>query len=273
MNCCNNKINQKSILLNKNIIYKILRLSYLCDFSYSHKNNLKYNPILDNLIYTSIFIENKDTDAQCYIVYSDVTIYIIFRGTSSFKDACIDLSINQINFFEKDIYIHKGFYKQFISISDQINTHITNLLYLFPTLNKICFTGHSLGGGLATIASCYFKQLFNNFYILKDLEIECFTFGSPRVGNKKFTIFFNKLIKTSYRIVHDSDPIQYFPMTPYFYTHITDSLCIINKNEIIIKKKIKNCRCINSFKKFNYFNIIKPHRLETYISFFNNLND
>lgn len=58
------------------------------------------------------------------------------------------------------------------------------------------FTGHSLGGALATLASAR--------TVLSDLRssnnVISYTFGEPRVGNFKFATNYNKLIP--HRLFH-----------------------------------------------------------------------
>lgn len=250
--------------ISKNILYKIYRLCYMCDISYRKPFEIENDKILYDLIQTKLFINNEKTDAQCYLFYSYKTIYICFRGTSSIKDALIDLKTLQKTFIEKGVKVHRGFYKQFMSIESEIKEHIKNICKIYPTINKLCFVGHSLGGGLATLGSVWFKNMF------PEKIIECYTLGSPRVGNKKFIELFQKIIDTSYRIVDHKDPIQYVPMLPIYY-HVSDSHCIY-KNNLVIKKPVKGYeRLINMLKNLQYTNIVYPHKTENYINYFQSL--
>ena len=52
----------------------------------------------------------------------------------------------------------------------------------YPYLNKVYFTGHSLGGTMAVLASYFFNSAFD----LKKLENNVYTYGMPRVGNFEF---------------------------------------------------------------------------------------
>ncbi|MBN1302262.1 MAG: lipase family protein [Melioribacteraceae bacterium] len=96
--------------------------------------------------------------------------------------------------------VHRGFYRDFMGLKDQIE----------KTLSEICrevdnncvpvyFTGHSLGGAVATIAT---REL------MSDGEGACYTFGAPRVGDYEYFEF----VKTPvYRIVNSSDIIPTVP--------------------------------------------------------------
>lgn len=262
MNCTSIKY---PCFLSKEILFKIYRLAHMCELSYSNPENIKYKPILNDLLHTLSYIDNKETDAQCYIMNSQNTIYVCFRGTSTIKDAITDLCVMRKKFISNNIYVHKGFYNQFMSIKNNIENKISNIIKNNNTsIKKICFTGHSLGGGLATLGSLYFKNKYNY------LDVECFTFGSPRVGNTAFIKSFNEKIKTSYRISHNNDPIQYVPMSP-LYHHIHYSLCIMNNNEFVYKKPVKGYyRFFNTLKNLNYSNIVEPHHIKNYIEHFEN---
>jgi predicted lipase len=66
----------------------------------------------------------------------------------------------------------------------------------------IYFTGHSLGGALASLAAAEFAKKYKLAPV--------YTFGKPRVGNKKYAEWFNSIL-TGYRVVHYHDAA---PATP-----------------------------------------------------------
>ena len=49
---------------------------------------------------------------------------------------------------------------------------------------QIFVTGHSLGGALATLASYDIQQAVQHMPV--KVDVACYTFGSPRVGNHAF---------------------------------------------------------------------------------------
>ncbi|KAI3420302.1 hypothetical protein GPALN_003614 [Globodera pallida] len=71
------------------------------------------------------------------------------------------------------------------------------------------FTGHSLGGAIASLASARFA--FENGDIAKPSEILLLTFGQPRVGNIGYANSHDQLVPNSFRIVHRYDLIAHLP--------------------------------------------------------------
>lgn len=75
--------------------------------------------------------------------------------------------------------MHKGFYKAYNESAEAFKHLVENLLQNYDESVSIIVTGHSLGGALAVLCSLDLKNSFNrNIYV--------YTFGQPRVGNKKF---------------------------------------------------------------------------------------
>lgn len=136
-----------------------------------------------------------------------------------------------------DIKVHSGFNNQFLSVKEPLENTIDDFIHNHFQDNPVCdnqyqnqngeecnsnltdnnnngkdsipsiiFTGHSLGGALATLSSLYFKCKY------PEVQINCITFGSPRAGCSEFTKLFNKNIEESYRFVNDNDPVPCMPL-------------------------------------------------------------
>lgn len=81
-------------------------------------------------------------------------------------------------------------------------------------ITEVYFTGHSLGGALATIG-CYNLSTF-----LTEVKLGIITFGAPRVGNIEFRNVFNKLnLTVNIRVTYDNDPIPTVPLKSDHYMH------------------------------------------------------
>lgn len=161
--------------------------------------------------------------------FNDDTIIIAFKGTTTLKEVMVDISVDRID-LGKFGKIHRGFYSYFI---ERHRDPVKILLNANPQYKNIVFTGHSLGGAIATIASVYFGTEYNR-------NIYCVTFGSPRVGNKKFAKTFKHIVVKSYRFVNKADIVTKLP-PPKLYKHV--------KTKYIVKS--------------NLFDL-KAHKLETY---------
>jgi predicted lipase len=160
------------------------------------------------------FITSKD-DAQVYFWKIDDTVYVTFRGTSSIKDATVDLNLSRIRIKDK-IKVHEGFYTQFKSVEIEI----TKRLVREHTAKRIVFAGHSLGGALAQIAAAYYGEIFDYSCVV------CHTFGSPRVGNKYFVEWFSKHVDENVRVMNRNDPVPMMP-TFHYWVHTTNTCLVL----------------------------------------------
>jgi hypothetical protein len=107
--------------------------------------------------------------------------------------------------------IHNGFADSY----DDLKKHILNYV---NKNDKIIFTGHSLGGAIACLASFFFKR--------DGFNVTCVTFGQPRVGNDEFKAAFNKLGLKMYRFVHGYDIVPTIPRL--FYEHVGNLIPIFS---------------------------------------------
>ena len=158
-------------------------------------------------------IENAHTDAQVYVQdcpdlhrnlkYDKI---ISFRGTSSKADIFADLQIYRRvpKFFRRSkIFgrVHSGFLTQYESVRDQVH-----LMANVHASTRVMVTGHSLGGALATL--CALDLAVTN----PSLDVDCITFGSPRVGCRRFAKLFTDRVHKHVRCVHNSDLITMIPI-------------------------------------------------------------
>lgn len=201
-------------------------------FSCKTDNEIKNEINLSvNLICTPYFFDASETgycDAQVYICNTKKNeLLITCRGTESLSDIITDLKLWRDNLY--DIYynnnfqkyktkfsipkVHAGFYEQYHTIKDIIYQKIHT--YLETEENPvIIFTGHSLGGALATIGAACMSIIFKH----RNVNVKCYTYGSPKVGNYEFVNIFNTFVNKSVRYVNNKDPV---PMTPYLgYAHV-----------------------------------------------------
>jgi len=179
-------------------------------------NNKPNDLSSENTQYISISTSNY---SSVYIVANKLmnTIFVCFRGTYSVKSGLSYLKLSSIS--PKTICngsdngyllgVFKIIAEIFYTIEESINYLSTHFLKIKSP--KIITTGHSLGGGAASIFS-YLWVKHN-----PDLKITCITFGSPRVMNGPLIEKFNELILNKVilfkRYITNGDPFAKLPFT------------------------------------------------------------
>lgn len=199
---------------------EILQASYICKLSYKNLKLENFNdyPILyDYDKYYTIY------DDKIYILHNNKKINICFRGSYTIKDFLINFNICQKKYNNNNnIKIHAGYLNFYLNIKNSIKNKICEIIQKH-NISDIIFTGHSLGGSIATIASYDSTNYINN------INIKCITFGSPKVGNKNFIDDYNKKILYSYRIVNNNDLIEYTPPI-FLFKHIHEPIYLKTNN-------------------------------------------
>ena len=77
--------------------------------------------------------------------------------------------------------VHWGFYNQFQYLESELDKALSDYNNN-DNEREVVFSGHSLGGALASIAALKYAKKY------PDLEVNCVTFGSPRVESKAFAV-------------------------------------------------------------------------------------
>ena len=178
----------------------------------------------DNLAFYDATEESfgSDEHTQAFSWVRHGTAYVAFRGTSSHQDMLTNLDVRRSEGHALEdadttaVRIHNGFLRQFKAVEAPL---IADLRRRSAEYSRIVFTGHSLGGALATIAATVIGT--NDAEALGNPEIACITFGSPRVGNRAFGRAFARAVPLDLccRVTHYEDPVPMVPLSP-FYCHV-----------------------------------------------------
>jgi len=166
----------------------------------------------------AINISPKLTIGHAWL-FLDRTLVIAIRGTAAVRDLMINLRAYRVNAFGGIGKVHNGFYSRYVAIEDEIRTITTSFQHMY---DGIVFTGHSMGGAVATIAGA--------IHSIHHPHVSVITFGSPKVGNTNFCDFFRRHVNRSIRIVHERDPVTQLP--PFNgYHHVEAETFIIGLNQ------------------------------------------
>jgi len=141
---------------------EIIQSLNACKFSYN-----KY--FFDNSLIKFIKIYNSNNILPFSLFYNKNKILLSFQGTKSFDNLLINLQYNQLK-YNDNIKIHSGYLNTYNKIKPLIINDINSIIK--RNHKEIIFTGHSLGGAIATIA---FIDLYKDKNIIK----KCYTFGTP----------------------------------------------------------------------------------------------
>ena len=130
---------------------------------------------------------------------------------------------------------------------------LISLAYQYPEYT-FTFTGHSLGGAVASLTAA----ILVHDKILRSDQVVLYTFGMPRVGDKRFALAHDKLVPNSWRVVRQDDVVARLPICrlascarlngPYHHqTKVlyTDDNMTVDSDYIVCKgneDSIKKCR-------------------------------
>lgn len=158
-------------------------------------------------------LDNGGTDTQGAAVGDDQAIVVVFRGTEidRIADILTDGDVKLTAAFGGKV--HDGFLRAWMSVRDDTFGAV-RALQDEAKARALWFTGHSLGGAVATLAAAAF--------IAGGVRVAglC-TFGSPRVGDGKFCGVMNaRLGNRAWRVVHGEDVVTRVPPRQLGYEHV-----------------------------------------------------
>ena len=151
-----------------------------------------------------------------------------------------DKLINNINDDEsplgiKTVGIHGGFVSAFSCIRAEL---VDTILKFYQDCDKegklprFFVTGHSLGGAIAQLCGLSLEILFGHLS-----PVFIVSYGSPRVGNRRFAELLKSRVPESYRIVNESDPVTTLPRVisskKYHFKHGGNEMIINQQGSII----------------------------------------
>ncbi|GMT35694.1 hypothetical protein PFISCL1PPCAC_26991 [Pristionchus fissidentatus] len=161
-------------------------------------------------VYNAVTTVCDEIDSSCefYIVNSNVTrkAFIVFRGTKTTGQLLLEgwqsyqPGIDFIGMGAVNKYFNRAHDHLWPSVLDYLAR---------PEFQgyAITFTGHSLGGALASLAAA--RTVSQRYRPASSILL--YTFGQPRTGSYKYAMTFDALGIKSYRVVFSDDIIPHNP--------------------------------------------------------------
>ncbi|RZK99443.1 MAG: lipase family protein [Rubrivivax sp.] len=144
-----------------------------------------------------------ETDTQAMLVTSGSPpqfAVLVFRGTDTERDRITDITLGLQFLRLHQPELHLGFRRALDSVWPQIDAELATLDC------PIFYTGHSLGGALATLAAA------------RRVPRAVYNFGAPRVGNLAFARSVRHL--PVHRVVDDIDVVSMLPPALLGFAHV-----------------------------------------------------
>jgi len=164
-------------------------------------------------------------DTQTAVVAGQGIVLVIFRGSehlvkvkSRFINAVRDWIVTDsdtamvtVGDFGAEVDVHRGFYRAFIAVADDIESALQAPL---ADGRHLWITGHSMGGALATLAVPWLCA--------RGVPVSgAYTFGTPMVGGVRLSNLFRSLpVDRFHRYVQEGDPVPGLPPEPTNYEHV-----------------------------------------------------
>lgn len=190
-------------------------------------------------------IVHKGTDTELIFLLQprSKTVIVSFRGTTSGKDVITDLKAWNVPTCKwAPGGIHEGILAAYDSVREVMMKIAKALLANDTSYNKIMVTGHSLGGGLATLGA---YEIARAKLVPKD-NLEIYTYGGAIVGDKTFYTQFQTDVPHMWRIVNDRDLIPRLPpkaiARKFGYKHV-GKLVLVNQRGGLKINEPAHCAC------------------------------
>jgi len=123
-------------------------------------------------------------------------IVVAVRGTKSVEDVVTDLGADSV-----DLFVGGSSHSSILKGAGNVLRSVAPVLEKYsPEVERVTFTGHSLGGGTATYLTLLFEELVESAD--PSLQVRCFAFGAPGVCSVDVS---NRYRDRVFSFCHDQD--------------------------------------------------------------------
>ena len=187
---------------------------------------------------------------QLFIAYNEDNndLIVSFEGSVDQEDFVLDFSIakslwpqrtgnyDTIDLPILEAAVHNGIGVIYTFVAPSIKTALDDFIEKKlpdPSNSRIYFTGHSLGGNLATLASLDFANYLVETHQFKRNNIIMYSYGASRVMTNRLAQEFETIVPSGYAIAAKDDLVPYFPglgsNLDFAYSHI-EKLLVLSTN-------------------------------------------
>jgi len=163
------------------------------------------------------------TDTAGYVAVDNTNqiIAVSFRGSESVRNYVTDLTFSWTDIDTCDgCRGFKGLWQAWSEVKAGVTAAVASAQAANPA-HRILVTGHSLGGGIASIAAVELRNT--------GLVVDMTSFGAPRFGNEAFAEYAMAQapqLGMNYRVAHQYDPVPTVPMLSSGFRHTSPAYFI-----------------------------------------------
>lgn len=162
--------------------------------------------ILSPLTFVATLSTAFDTDPVIGYVAADTVnniMYVVFRGTLTQQEWHKDFEFQQVVLppvfgvaaaVAATILVHDGF----LDLFELLQPALLTALQQYPTITRAVVTGHSLGAGIASLATCYMATALS-------MQVWMYGLAKPRVGNIAYSTYMQTLVPNSLYLLSNND--------------------------------------------------------------------
>ncbi|PYH90100.1 lipase [Aspergillus ellipticus CBS 707.79] len=167
---------------------------------------------------TEILVEFDDTndygDTAGFLAVDKTNEHLVvaFRGSRTLENWVADLTfvLEDIDDVCSGCKVHEGFWKAWGSVAASLTSEIESAMTTYSG-HTLYFTGHSLGGALATLGATVLRNA--------GYTVELYTYGCPRVGNYELAEYITSQGSgENFRVTHLNDIVPRLPPMLFGYS-------------------------------------------------------
>ncbi|PYH48501.1 lipase family protein [Aspergillus saccharolyticus JOP 1030-1] len=169
-----------------------------------------------------------DTAGFLAVDSTNKLLVVSFRGSSSIENwiADLDFIFTDASAICSGCEVHQGFWKAWSSVADTLTAEIQAAVTAYPDYSLV-FTGHSLGGALATIGATVLRNA--------GYPVQLYSYGCPRVGNTALATYItNQGSGSNFRVTHLNDVVPRLPPRSVGYSQPSPEYWITSQTGVAV---------------------------------------